>query len=471
MGAAGDMLMAALLELHDNPHDFIQRLGNIGIPNVTVNTVPSLKCGITGTHVTVKVGGHEEISHDHHEHHTNVHEHGDDHDHHEHGHSHDHHGHKHEHHEHVHNGGHSDDNHGHTHHSHNHEHHDHHAHTHQHEQKHDHSHTHSHGDHEHSHENDDHSHGSYSNIEHMINHLNVSDSVKKNALGVYKLLAEAESRAHGVPVSQIHFHEVGEMDAVTDIVGVCMLIEELGPEKILCSPINVGSGYVRCSHGILPVPAPATATILKGVPTYSDQIKGELCTPTGAAILKHFASDYCTMPMITVSGIGYGMGKKDFAKANCVRAFIGESTNTDGISESVAELICNLDDMTAEAIAYAQQLLLDEGALDVYTAPIGMKKGRAGLSLTCMCRSEEKEKMLTLIFKHTTTLGVREYVSRRYALQKKHSEVQTKFGYVKVKTSYGFGVEKSKPEYEDIARIARENNLSIQEVLETLQTK
>ncbi|MCL2426531.1 MAG: nickel pincer cofactor biosynthesis protein LarC [Oscillospiraceae bacterium] len=432
MGAAGDMLMAALLELHDTPDDFIQRLGEIGIPDVTVNAKPSVKCGITGTHVTVKVGGREEASHDQH--------HGDDHNH----------GHHHEH----------DHGHSHNHHKHSHEHNDH-AHT----------HSHNHDTHEHSHEHDDHSHGSYSNIEHMINHLNVSDNVKKNALGVYKLLAEAESRAHGVPVNQIHFHEVGEMDAVTDIVGVCMLIEELAPEKILCSAINVGSGYVRCSHGILPVPAPATATILKGVPTYSDQIKGELCTPTGAAILKHFARDYCTMPMLTVSGIGYGMGKKDFAKANCVRAFIGESIDTDGINESVVELVCNLDDMTAEAIAYAQQLLLDEGALDVYTTPIGMKKGRAGLSFTCMCHTSDKDKMLPLIFKHTTTLGIREYVNRRYVLQKKHSEVQSKFGAVKVKTSYGFGVEKSKPEYEDIARIARENNISINEVLETLNTK
>jgi len=430
MGAAGDMLMASLLELHENPYDFLQRLGKIGIPDVTVSALPSDKCGITGVHIVVKVGGREEVSHDHHEH-GHTHSHGE--------------------HEHAHHHG-YDRSHGHTH--------SHTKHTHNHD---DHNHS-----HDHSHEHGDHSHGSYGDIEHMINHLNVSDVVKENAIEVYKLLAEAESHAHGVPVDQVHFHEVGELDAVTDIVGVCMLIEELAPDKILSSPINIGSGYVRCSHGILPVPAPATATILKGVPMYSDETKGELCTPTGAAILKHFVSVFCEMPMMTVSGIGYGMGKKDFAKANCVRAFIGESGGMDGISESVVELVCNLDDMTAEAVAYAQQLLFDEGALDVYTTPIGMKKGRSGLSLTCMCHVSDKGRMLSLVFRHTTTLGVREYVSRRYALHKKHSEVQTKYGTVKVKTSYGFGVEKSKPEYEDVAKIACENGISIQEVLDEL---
>ena len=404
MGAAGDMLMAALLELHGNPDDFLRRLGSIGIPGVTVSAAPSVKCGITGTHVTVKVGGCEEASHDHHEH----------------THSHDERGN-----------------------SHHHEHH-----------------------HEHTHDPENHSHGSYRDIKHTIGHLAVPERVKKNALEVYTLLAQAESRAHGTTVSQIHFHEVGELDAVTDIVGVCMLIEELAPDRILCSPINVGSGYLRCSHGILPVPAPATATILKGAPIYSDQTKGELCTPTGAALLRHFASEFCQMPVMTVSEIGYGMGSKDFEKANCVRAFIGQAEDA---SENVAELTCNLDDMTAEAIAYAAGLLLGEGALDVYTTPIGMKKGRAGLSLTCMCQMADKEKMLALIFKHTTTLGVREYVCRRHALQKEHSQIQTRFGALKLKTSHGFGVRKSKPEYEDVARIARENSLSLQDVLDALR--
>ena len=234
MGAAGDMLMAALLELHPDPLGFLQELNNIGIPGVAVRSNLSAKCGITGTHIQVKVNGREEISHDHH------HEH--DHDHHNHGH------HSHEHHAHGH---------------HNHEHHSHEHHSHEHQ-------SHEHHDHDH------HSHGSYHEIKHTLSHLKVSEAVKSHALGIYQLIAEAESHAHGVPVSQIHFHEVGELDAVADIVGVCMLIEALAPDVILASPIHVGSGQVRCAHGILPVPAPATAHILQDVPIYGGDVCGEL---------------------------------------------------------------------------------------------------------------------------------------------------------------------------------------------------
>jgi len=383
MGAAGDMLMAALLELHDNPDDFLERLNNIGISGVHVSASPSVKQGITGTYVKVLINGEEEGAHDHHHNH----------------------------------------------------------------------------DHQHKHE---HSHNSYHHIEHLIGHLNVSGVVKENALGIYKLIAEAESHAHGVPVNQIHFHEVGELDAVADIVGVCMLIEELAPVLILASPVHVGSGQVKCAHGVLPVPAPATAYILRDAPIYGGNIRGELCTPTGAAILKYFAKDFGAMPVMKVSKIGYGMGKKDFENANCVRAFIGES---DSGGDEVVELICNLDDMTPEAVAFAQQLLLDEGALDVYTMPIGMKKGRTGVLFTCMCKSDLKDKMVQLIFKHTTTLGLRENISRRYVLNREFNDVQTEYGSVRIKTAHGYGVTKSKPEYEDIAKIARDKGLSLAEVV------
>jgi uncharacterized protein (TIGR00299 family) protein len=299
MGAAGDMLMAALLELHDNPQDFLKRLNGIGIPNVLVTSEPSAKCGIIGTQIKVTVNGKEENTHHHHEHTHN----------------------KHDHHEHAHG-------------------------------EHHHAHEHTHGVHHHS-------HNSYDEIEHLIGHLSISNNVKKNALAVYKLIAEAESHVHGVPVDKIHFHEVGELDALADITGFCMLIEELAPDTILASPVNTGSGYVRCAHGVLPVPAPATAFILQNIPMYNDQIKGELCTPTGAALLKYFVKCFCPMPVISVNKIGYGMGKKDFEKANCVRAYIG---NTSGVNEEVTELVCNIDDMTPESVAFAQQLLFEEGA-------------------------------------------------------------------------------------------------------------
>ena len=406
MGAAGDMLTAALLELIDDKAAFLHRLNHIGIPGVTTTASPSVKCGITGTHISVKIHGREEGAH-----------HAHDHDHeHEHGHSHE---------------------------------------------------PHEHANHSHS-SDPEHSHNSMEHIGHLISHLPISDSVKENAFAIYNLIAGAESKAHGVPVSQVHFHEVGELDAVADIVGFCWLMEELAPEVVIASPVHVGSGYVRCSHGILPVPAPATAHILQGVPIYSDNItKGELCTPTGAAILKHFVQEYRQMPVMVVNKTGYGMGTKDFEKANCVRAFLGESP-AEAPDGKVIELICNLDDMTPEAVAFAQQLLLDEGALDVYVTPILMKKNRAGVMLSCMCHEDLKEQMTTLIFKHTTTLGIRESTYRRYVLHREHREMDTKYGKVRVKSASGYGVERMKPEYDDIAAIAKEKGLSMQDVLQRL---
>jgi len=430
MGAAGDMLMAALLELHENPAEFLEKLNVVGIPGVVVTAEPSVKHGITGTRVRVMVNGVEEHFH------SNGHSHGE---HGSHDHSH-HHGHDHSH-------GHSRE---HGSHGHNHDH----GHSHEHD-------SHSHGSHSHSHNN-------YHAIEHIVGHLRLSPAVRENVLAIYKLIAEAESHAHGVPVDQIHFHEVGERDAIADIVGVCLLIEELAPAQILASPINVGSGQVRCAHGILPVPAPATVHILQNVPIYSDNIKSELCTPTGAAILKHFVKKFDHMPMISISKTGYGMGTKDFEKANCIRAHIGIVATS--MSDEVTELSCNLDDMTPEAIAFAQQSLLDAGALDVYITPIVMKKNRAGVMLTCMCGHDCKDEMVSLIFKHTTTLGIREVVSRRYVLQREQAKVSTKYGTVQIKTAHGFGIKRQKPEYDDVAAIARKAGLSLQEVLDEIRT-
>lgn len=381
MGAAGDMLMAALLELHPDPGAFLSRLNSAGIPGVRVTASPCVKLGILGARVTVAVNGVEE-GHGHHG--------GEDH----------------------------------------------------------------HGEHHHSD-----MHG----IEGVIENLRMSEKAKRDILSVYRLIADAESAVHGVPVDKVHFHEVGALDAVADITGVCMLIDELGPMSILASPVHAGSGYVECAHGLLPVPAPATARILKGVPVYGGDVKGELCTPTGAALLKHFVSEYGPMPVMTVDGAGYGMGTKDFSRANCIRAFLGE-TESGGRGE-VAELSCNLDDMTPEAVAFAAELLLDSGALDVYTTPVIMKKGRAGVMLTCLCEIGSAPKMAALMFRHTSTLGIRENISRRYTLGRSVEEVQTPYGTVRVKTSAGYGVTKSKPEYEDVAKIARENDMTFDEVI------
>lgn len=388
MGAAGDMLMAALFELCPDKEGFLKKMNRLGIPGVQVEAQPAVKCGITGTHMEVKVFGEEEESHDA-----------------------------------------SDDGHGHA--------------------------------HEHSHDHAHHHHASMAGISHIISHLDLPDQVKRDMECVYGLIAEAESHAHGMPVDQIHFHEVGSMDAVADIAGVCLLLHDIGAEQIIASPVHVGSGHVHCAHGILPVPAPATAHILQGIPAYSTQVKGELCTPTGAALLKHFVKEFGGMPVMAASKIGYGMGKKDFERANCVRAFLGE-TAADG--SEVVELSCNLDDMTPEAIGYVQELLFEAGALEVYTIPVGMKKNRPGILLTCMCRHDQEETMTALLFKHTTTLGIREHISRRFTLNREIREIETSYGTVREKISSGYGITRRKLEYEDLAEIAHRQGMSLEEV-------
>ena len=437
MGAAGDMLTAALLELVDDRQAFLDQMNGLGLPGVAVAARPSVKCGITGTHVSVTVGGEEEVSCDVDPGAAPVHIHDHDHEHHHHEHAHDH-DHEHEHHH-----DHADD---HEHeHAHDHEHHHEHAHDHEHHHDHDHGHGH-------------HHHTGMGEIRHLLHHLDLPEQVRADAEAVYALIAQAESHAHGVPVEEIHFHEVGSLDAVADVVAVCLLMHRLGAEQVLCSPVHVGSGQVRCAHGILPVPAPATAHILRGVPIYGGAVRGELCTPTGAALLRHFVTRFGPMPAMAVERIGYGMGNKDFEAANCVRALLGETAET---GDEAAELRCNLDDMTGEAVGFAMGELFAAGALDVFTTPIGMKKDRPAVLLTCLCRPEDREKMVRLLFRHTTTLGVRETLCRRYTLSRDQHTVDTPRGPVTVKTASGWGVTRSKPEYEDLARIARAEGLTL----------
>ena len=402
MGAAGDMLMAALLELIPDRQAFLDQMNGLGLPGVKVEAETAVKCGITGTHMKVTVEGHEEESLDEHDH-----KHKHDHDHHEHGH-----------------------------------------------------------DHEHEHEHHHHHHTTVADIEGIINGLPLSEKVKADARAVYALIAEAESRVHGHPVSEIHFHEVGTLDAVADVVGVCLLMEKIGAEEIAASPVHVGSGHVRCMHGILPVPAPATALILNGIPTYGGQVKGELCTPTGAALLKHFVSRFGERPVMATEAVGYGMGKKDFERANCLRAFLGEK---EGERQQVTRLECNLDDMTGEDIGFAMETLFSAGASDVYTQPIGMKKNRPGVMLSVICMPEEADRLAALLMKHTTTLGVRRQDLSRYILKRSIETVETPYGPVRIKKASGMGTGRCKAEYEDLAEIARKHGLSLSEVRQEIQ--
>ncbi len=398
MGAAGDMLTAALLELLPAPDEFVKELNALGIPGVHFQKETSVKCGITGTHMTVTVNGEEEGSH-------NL-------DHHDHDHSHAHHGDVHDH---------------------NLDHHDH-------------SRAH-------------HHHSSLHDIEHIIRgHLSLPEKVQNDVMAVYRLIAEAESHVHGVPVTEIHFHEVGTMDAIADITAVCMLIDRLSPDEIVVSPVHAGSGQVKCAHGILPVPAPATAHILKDVPIYGGSIRGELCTPTGAALLKHFAARFDSMPVMKTQAIGYGMGKKNFEEVNCVRAMLGEAIST---GDEIYELSCNVDDMTGEEVGFAVERLFAAGALDVYTIPIGMKKSRPGVLIHIMCYKADRETMIRTAFKYTTTIGIRESGLSRYVLERHIETCETPYGAVRCKVSSGYGVERRKYEYDDLSRIAREKDISI----------
>ncbi len=420
MGAAGDMLTAALLELTGDRKAFTDKMNAIGLPGIHVEAEAAVKCGITGTHMKVTVDGVEEESAD-----AHVHTH-EEHDH-DHGHPHDH--------------------------DHDHDH----GHEHPHEEEHEHSHDHGHGHHH---------HASVAEIDTMIDSLDVSDRVKADAKAVYALIADAESKVHGRPVSDIHFHEVGTLDAVADVVGVCLLMETLSPEQVIASPIHTGSGHVHCAHGILPVPAPATALILTGIPSYGGAVKGELCTPTGAALLKHFVSRFGDRPVMTVEAVGYGMGKKDFEQANCVRAFLGES---EGTREQITRLECNLDDMTGEDIGFATEQLFAAGALEVYTQSVGMKKSRPGVLLSVICLPADADRLAETIMKHTTTLGVRRQDLSRYALRRKIETVDTDWGKVRVKRASGMGAAREKYEYDDLAALAKEHGVSLGEVREMIR--
>ena len=297
-------------------------------------------------------------------------------------------------------------------------------------------------------------------IEAVVNGLNIEDVVKEDVLAVYRLIAEAESHAHGMPVTEIHFHEVGTMDAIADITAVCYLLREIAPDRIAVSPIHVGSGHVHCAHGILPVPAPATAYILRGVPIYGGRIRGELCTPTGAALLRHFANEFGDMPVMTVSAIGYGMGSKDFEEANCVRAMLGETGRG---TDEIVELDCNIDDMTGEELGYAFEKLFAAGARDVFSTPITMKKNRPGILLSVLSEPSQKDSIIRVIFKYTTTIGIREKLLRRYVLDRSEDIVSAEGIYVRRKEVSGYGVSRSKYEFDDLRKIADAQGISLRD--------
>ena len=391
MGAAGDMLMAALYELCPEKEKFLRDM-NALIPGVGVEAGRVTRQGIAGTHMRVTVYGREEGHGPH------------DHDHHGHGHEHEHHHH--------------------------------------------------------------HEHRSLGDITALIDGFPLPEAVRENAKETYRRIAQAESRAHGVEVGEVHFHEVGALDAVADVTGVCYLIHLLAPEAVCASPVTVGSGTVRTAHGLLPVPAPATARLLAGVPTAPGDIAAELCTPTGAALLRAFAGRFGPMPAGVVLDCGYGCGAKDFPRANCLRAFLMETeASSAGPNDAVTELKANIDDMTGEELGRAMEELLAAGALDVSHTPVQMKKHRPGVVLTCLCRPDDGDRLAREMLRLTSTFGVRRTDCARYAMEISVDQVDTDCGPVRRKTGTGYGITKSKPEYADLDEAARRSGVPLAEAL------
>jgi pyridinium-3,5-bisthiocarboxylic acid mononucleotide nickel chelatase len=331
--------------------------------------------------------------------------------------------------------------HGDDHHHHNHDHHEHHHHA---------------GDHTHHHE-----HRKASAILDMIEHSDLPIRVKERSLAIFRVIALAEGKIHGISPDEVHFHEVGAMDSIIDIIGVCLALESLDIDEIYASPVPTGSGFIRMAHGLYPVPAPATAELLKGIPLAELSVKGELTTPTGAGILKALVKEFGGLGAVTINHIGYGAGEKDFDHPNVLRALLIEKPPA---SETRSELVCMLeaqvDDMTGEGLGYVMERLLADGALDVYYTPVYMKKNRPGTLITVLSFPEKAERLEDILLMETTTLGVRKIPCSRRILDRNLTCVDTPFGKVGVKQAILDGkIIRQMPEFEDVKKAALQHGV------------
>jgi uncharacterized protein (TIGR00299 family) protein len=333
-------------------------------------------------------------------------------------------------------------------------------------------HSHAHQDsesHRHHHE---HQHGrGLTEIREIISKGAISESAKRSAIAIFEKLGQAESRIHNVPIEKIHFHEVGAVDALVDIVCSAVGAEALAVDEIICSPLNVGGGTVECEHGTFPVPAPATVELLKGAPVYSSGIKAELVTPTGAAIVATLVKRFSSFPELKIEKTGYGAGTRDFpGHANVLRITIGEALPQLAAKtsrETISVLEANLDDLNPQVFGYVMDRLLEAGALDVFGMPVQMKKNRPGTLLTILAKPEDADQLAQIVFSETTTLGVRRREEKRQALARRWQNVSTRFGEVRIKiASLNGTVTSYAPEYEDCRRIAVEHRVPLKAVMQ-----
>lgn len=417
-GISGDMTIGALLDLGIDQQRFLAELSKIQLDEYEVEIKKGLKKGISGTDFTVHLHAHEH-NHDEEHQHDHVQEH-------KHDHSHDH--------------------------QHNHSHGNEHTHEHHHTEKpHDHDHT-----------------RNLSDIYKIIDNSELSEYVKSASKKIFLIVAEAEAKIHAKTIDEVHFHEVGAVDSIVDIIGAAICVEMLQIDEIQCSEINLGSGFVHCEHGVFPVPAPATLEILTGVPVYSKNAKKELTTPTGAAILKALCSEFGSLPEFVIEKIGYGLGKRDMETPNVLRVIVSKRKSP----STLTMLETNIDNMNPEIYSYLFPKLLDNKALDVFVTPTIMKKNRPANILSVLCNEEMVEQLEDIIFTETSTLGIRKYKVEREELERKFEKVDTKHGEISVKFAFRNGkLLKFTPEYEDCRIISEKTKIPLIQIINEIRSE
>jgi uncharacterized protein (TIGR00299 family) protein len=419
-GISGDMNLAALIDLGVPKEYLIQELLKLNLNlEYEIKIQQAAKLGITGTRVDVmlkdefndKVRISEQASHEHSHHQDEDHHH--------------------------------DDN------------------NHDHEHSHIHEHTHSNEEHAHNHE---HHHRNLKDIEEIINLSDLSNKVKELSLKMFIKVAEAEAKVHGKPLYEVHFHEVGAIDSIVDIVGAAICLDYLNVDKIIASPVQVGGGFVKCAHGLMPVPAPATTEILKNIPINTGIVQFETTTPTGAAILSANAQEFISKVDFSITKVAYGIGHRDLEIPNVLRVYLGEKESFEKVEKQYI-IETNIDDMNPEIYGYIEEKLFEAGALDVFKTPIVMKKGRPGVKLSVLVDEKNEKALLDIIFEETTSIGVRKYEVEKIMLDREFSKVKTEYGDITVKKSYYKGkLVKYKPEYEECKIIAKEKDIAIDKI-------
>ncbi len=409
-GAAGDMILGALIDAGLPVDELRRALGSLGVGH-ELRVTKVLRAGLSATHVEVVATGEQAHNHAHDHHHDHRH----DHDAHDHGH-------------HAQSTGHDTHSHGHS-----------------------------------------HAHRSLKEIAHLIGHSALSDAGKARAVALFRRLAEAEAAIHQMSIDDVHLHEVGALDSIIDIVGAVFALEWFGIDDVAASPLNVGSGSVEIAHGRFPVPAPATARLLAGLPCYSSGIDAELVTPTGALVVSDYATGFGPMPAMTIRAIGYGAGTKDFAKTpNVLRVVIGERTSATvsaPAGASVVKIECEIDDMSPQLFGPVTDRLMAGGALDVFLTPVQMKKGRPGTLVTVIALPSARESLCDMLFRETTTIGVRFEEMHRETLERRWVDVAVAGGSVRMKVSGRRGeVLNAVPEFDDCLRVAKTTGRAIKEV-------